>query len=275
MNIAIIGTGRMGTAQARLARAFADTISFAVDSNPDAQRSFSDEFHCPCFTSTDQVPQDLWNDLDLIWLVVCDNQISQTAFELAAYIHPQTTVFHTSGALSAQILKQALPNNPCASLHPLIACPLKSVSDDACVETYQNIIHSFEGDDNAINLAKQVVSRINGQFVQIQSDKKVLYHAAAVFASNYPITLLNIASILFQNCGMPQEMSIAAARRLLRQTDNAIQNADFADALTGPAKRRDTQTIARHQQMLQPFPQLLDLYNLLLAETQNMLDSAN
>ena len=273
MIIAIIGTGRMGTAQARLARAFADTIAFAIDSNPDAQSAFAAEFGTPCFASPKQVPQELWGNLDLIWLVVCDNQIAQTAFELAAYIHPQTTVFHTSGALSAQVLKQALPNTPCASLHPLIACPLKSVSDNACVETYQNIIHSFEGDDNAINLAKQVVSRINGQFVQIQSDKKVLYHAAAVFASNYPITLLSVASKLFQTCGMPQELSISAARRLLLQTDHAIQNADFVDALTGPAKRRDTQTIEQHQQMLQDFPQLLELYNLLLAETNNMLDS--
>ena len=273
MNIAIIGTGRMGTAQARLARVFADTIVFAVDSNPNALTDFSAEFQTPCFASIDAVPPELWTHLDLLWLVVCDDQITSAASVLTSRIQPKTVVFHTSGALSSQILKPSLPNNPCASLHPLIACPLKSVTDDDCVKTYQNIIHTFEGDDRAIDLAKQVVSRIHGLFTQIQSDKKQLYHAAAVFASNYPITLLHIAAELFQNCGIPQDISISAARRLLQQTNHAVQSAGFTDALTGPAKRRDIQTISRHQQVLHSSPHLLELYNLLLAETLNMLGS--
>ena len=271
MNIAVIGTGRMGIAQARLARVFGDTIVFGIDVQPEAQMFYTKEFGVPCYHSIEEAMEAPWDRLDLVWLVVCDDQIQTAASAISKCIQTYTTVFHTSGALSSQVLKQVLPNNPCASLHPLVSCPLKSVTDDECLRTYQHLIHTYEGDITALDLAKSIVARYGASLVQIESDKKSLYHAAAVFVSNYPVTLLHIATTLFETCGMTHDMAKSASSRLLSQTSHAVENTEAADALTGPAKRRDTHTIATHQHTLEPYPELLNLYNALLVETLKML----
>ncbi len=271
MQIAIVGAGRMGVAQARLARILGDKILFAIDPQHDAQVFFAKEFGVSCYRSIEEAYDAPWDCLDLVWLVVCDDQIQAAALSISRYIQPHTVVFHTSGALSSQVIKRVLPNNPCASLHPLVSCPLKTVTDDECLRTYQHLIHTYEGDDAALGLAKSVVARYGADLVQIDSDKKSLYHAAAVFVSNYPVTLLHIATNLFETCGMTHELAKSASRRLLSQTSCAVENAEDVDALTGPAKRHDMQTIAVHQHILEPYPELLNLYNGLLGETLKML----
>ena len=271
MNIAIIGAGRMGFAQARLARYFGDNIVFAVDKDPDARSLFENTFHTTCYPSVQDSFSAAWHTVDVIWIVVCDDQIQNAAAQVGDYIAPRTIMIHTSGALSSKVIKQVCPHNPCASLHPLVACPLKNISDEECWKSYDGIIHSFEGDPEAVAVAKIIVSRCHGRFVHIQSDKKSLYHAAAVFASNYPVTLLYIASKLFQDCGMDEAMAMSASRRLLNQTNTGIQSATLIDALTGPAKRHDMCTIASHQNSLLQYPQIAHIYNVLLDETFNML----
>ena len=273
MNIAIIGAGRMGTTQARLARYFGDTLAFGVECDAAARKAFVDRFQVNTYDSVNQVPAALWKGLSLVWIVVCDGQIQTVAQRLAPFIAANTVVLHTSGALSSQILKDALPNHPCASLHPLMACPLPTVSDLECVNAYRNVVHSVEGDPEAVALARSIIERVEGRCVSIRSDKKVLYHAAAVFASNYPVTLLHICSSLLQHCGMDAEASADAARRLMAQAADSAQKTDFASALTGPAKRRDMNTIASHQNALAEFPDLLALYNGLLAQTLDLLDA--
>lgn len=268
MRIAIIGTGRMGIAQARLARFNGDTIAFGIDTNSDARKFFETTFGITCFSTLEDAN---WNAVELVWVTVCDDHISEIAQQLYGLIPNSCFVFHTSGLHSSQCLRQHLPHHPCASIHPLMSCPLKTLDDAACYETYRDVIHTLEGDEAALKLADTLVARLNGKSVRITKEQKPLYHAAAVFASNYPVILLQMAVEIFEQCGFSHLDALNGARRLFLQSALSCQIAEPVEALTGPAKRRDLTTIQKHMEALADDSMHTETYRTLLKGTQRML----
>lgn len=268
MHIAIIGTGRMGIAQARLARLNGDTIAFGIDTDSNARKFFETTFDIKCFSTISDAN---WNAVELVWVTVCDDQISEIARQLYSHIPSSCVVFHTSGLHTSQCLRQHLPYHPCASIHPLMSCPLKTLDDAACYETYRGVIHTLEGDEAALKIADILVARLNGQGVRITKEQKPLYHAAAVFASNYPVILLQMAVEIFEQCGFAHLDALAGARRLFSQSALSCQIAEPIEALTGPAKRRDLTTIQKHMEALADDSMHIEAYRTLLKATQRMI----
>src|SRR6185437_14224240 len=87
---------------------------------------------------------------------------------------------------------------------------------------------------------------------------RTLYHAGAVFASNYIVTLQRAASLLFEAAGAPPE----ALEPLMRRTiENGFE-------LTGPISRGDWATVAAHRAAIQhDRPELDHLYETLAGAT--------
>jgi len=71
-----------------------------------------------------------------------------------------------------------------------------------------------------------------------------VYHAAAVFASNYLVTISGAAETLFEVAGVPDPL--AAMRPLQEATLANVHRLGPRDALTGPAVRGDGETIERN-----------------------------
>lgn len=93
---------------------------------------------------------------------------------------------------------------------------------------------------------------------ELADSARTLYHAGAVFASNYLVTLHCAASLLFETVGAPPE----ALLPLMRQT---IAN-DFE--LTGPISRGDWATVAAHRAAIHAArPELDRLYEILTEST--------
>ena len=87
---------------------------------------------------------------------------------------------------------------------------------------------------------------------------RVIYHAGAVVASNYLVTLYRAASRLLAEAGAPPEALVP----LMRQT---IAN-DFA--LTGPIERGDTATVEAHiEEITRRAPELAPMYRVLASIT--------
>ena len=258
----------MGVAQARLARFFGDSIAFAVDQDAESRAFFADTFGVCCYASVEEA---VWEALDLLWITVCDDQIGAVSQRVSRYVSEQCIVLHTSGLHSSQCLKAYLPHVSCASLHPLMACPLKKVTDCECVEVYKRVMHTVEGDDAAIRVAEALVSRLGARAVRISENQKALYHAGAVFASNYPVILLQLAVEMLEKCGFSSDEALEGARRLFAQSANACMTAKPLDALTGPAKRRDVSTIERHLETLSGVDEWHDVYCTMLKLAQRLL----
>jgi predicted short-subunit dehydrogenase-like oxidoreductase (DUF2520 family) len=74
---------------------------------------------------------------------------------------------------------------------------------------------------------------LGGSWIEIKPHNKVLYHAAAVFACNYLVTLTKTATDLWQGFGIPPEKAIKALLPLMKGTINNIENIGIPQCLTG------------------------------------------
>jgi predicted short-subunit dehydrogenase-like oxidoreductase (DUF2520 family) len=106
-----------------------------------------------------------------------------------------------------------------------------------------------------------MANALGGRWIEIKAGDKVVYHAAAVFACNYLVTLVKIATDLWQSFGIPPEQATQALLPLLRGTINNIDAIGIPRCLTGPIARGDCGTIKKHLIAMQKVaPELVATY---------------
>ena len=150
--------------------------------------------------------------------------------------------FHCSGALGFDLLAplQALGWHT-ASAH----CLLSFATPRAAVAQFAGTACALEGDAVARTVLEPLLTAIGAQCFALQSDQKLLYHAAAVFATNFLPVLQSVAEDLWRDTGVPAEMIPALRASLLANAVKNITAFGPHKALTGPAARGDLAAIAR------------------------------
>jgi predicted short-subunit dehydrogenase-like oxidoreductase (DUF2520 family) len=184
---------------------------------------------------------------ELVLLCVPDSAIA----EVAASVEPGPWVAHVSGATPLAALA---PHARRFSVHPLQTFTLARGPEQldgawgaVCAETVDGRAVGFE-------LAETLGLRP----FELDDSARTLYHAGAVFVSNYLVTLHRAAAMLFESAGAPPE----ALEPLMRRT---IEN-DFE--LTGPISRGDWATVDAHRAAIRAArPELDDLYETLAGAT--------
>jgi predicted short-subunit dehydrogenase-like oxidoreductase (DUF2520 family) len=179
-----------------------------------------------------------------IWMVaVPDGQITSAIEQLAQYLEgaKSTIVFHCSGALSSEVMV-ALRAQACelASAH----CILSFSAPSSAVTQFPGTLCSLEGDVLATNTLQAAFEAIGANCFDLAAKDKVLYHAAAVFATNFLPVLQVVAADLWQSTGMPKELIAPLNASLLQKAVQNIAAQGAAKALTGPAARGDTELVA-------------------------------
>lgn len=264
--ISIIGTGRLGTA---LAIALANQ-GYAIDALAARRRESARRAAALLDVPTRVLAlKELAHQLAkgpasrLLIIATPDDQIPAVAAALAKLdwepgAHP--AVLHTSGALSSAILAPlARKNWSTGSLHPLV-----SVSEPkAGAKLLRHAFWSVEGDQRAVRLARTIVRDLDGTSFSIDSDKKPLYHAAAVMASGNVTALFDVALEMLGQCGLTRKQAQRALLPLLVSAVKNLEQHDPAAALTGTFARGDLETVKRHLALLQDNQTALELYRLL------------
>jgi len=80
----------------------------------------------------------------------------------------------------------------------------------------------------------------------VSDSQRALYHAAAVFASNYVDVLLGTAVKLLQLAGWSEKEAIAGLLPLTEGVLTTVRKRGPVGALTGPVRRGDVKTVERH-----------------------------
>ena len=88
--------------------------------------------------------------------------------------------------------------------------------------------------------------------VELPAGGKPLYHAGAVFASNYLVAVAAVARRLARQAGLPATLSWQALLPLITGTLESLKQGTPEAALTGPVSRGDADTIRRHLAALSP-----------------------
>jgi predicted short-subunit dehydrogenase-like oxidoreductase (DUF2520 family) len=120
---------------------------------------------------------------------------------------------------------------------------------------------ALEGDGALLECLRQMVAALRGRAVELRPQDKALYHAAAVLVSNYVVTLMDMATRLWQQFGADPDLAAQALLPLLQGTVDNLRRLGLPDALTGPIARGDLGTVRRHMVALEATaPDLLPAY---------------
>ena len=183
--------------------------------------------------------------LEVLFLAVPDDRIHPVAQQLwgTKSLGPGQTVLHCSGVLGQEALSALVPTRAAlGSLHPL-----QTISDpEVAPERFKGAWAAVEGSPAAMEAAEDIARSLGMKPFRITAKQKILYHAGAVFASNYLVVVEAIAQRLLRHAGLSDEEAWAALSPLVRGTITNLLAADPRSALTGPVVRGDTDTILRH-----------------------------
>ncbi|HYH81825.1 MAG TPA: Rossmann-like and DUF2520 domain-containing protein, partial [Longimicrobium sp.] len=177
-------------------------------------------------------------------LAVPDDALAEVVAALAGLdLPPALPVLHASGSLSLDVLAPlSARGHSVAGVHPLAA--IADPVDGA--ERLRGATFGVEGEGAARELAERLVEACEGRALSIRPGGKALYHAAAVFASNYAVALLSVAERLMLQAGVgPREAQAALTALAAGAVENVAAHGPIA-ALTGPVARGDAETVARH-----------------------------
>jgi len=84
-------------------------------------------------------------------------------------------------------------------------------------------------------MLKKIAEDLGGYSIELKAADKVLYHASAVIACNYLVTLVKLSTDLWQTFGVPREAAVRALMPLLKGTLNNIEKVGIPNCLTGPS----------------------------------------
>ena len=188
-----------------------------------------------------QMAEGVADAAELAFITTPDDVIPEIANEVKW--HKGQDAIHCSGAHSIDILEPArrLGANV-GSFHPLQT--FASVNE--AIKNLPGSTFALEAEEPLLPRLKELAAILNGRWVELKPGDKVLYHAAAVFVSNYLVTLVKLALDLWQGFGVPPKEATESLLPLLKGTVNNIENIGLPDCLTGPIARGDLGTISKH-----------------------------
>ncbi len=185
-----------------------------------------------------------------VLLGVPDEALPEISMALAAHgdSPPGCAVFHLSGALGTDPLAPLLEKGySVGTLHPL-----QSLADPVLgAEQLKGVYFAVSGEPAAISAARRIVNPLGSSVLTIPVARRPLYHAAAVFASNYLVGLIGAAGRLMVQAGVPEDEALQAILPLARGSLENLGRLGPVGALTGPVSRGDVETVGLHLRTLE------------------------
>jgi len=213
--IAIVGAGRLGGVLARALRAAGFVVVGPLRREDRAQ------------------------DADIALLCVPDSAIPAVAFAVRPHAR---FVAHVSGATPLTDVD--------FSIHPL-----QTFTGRESPEVFRGIGIAVDGrTSEVLEVAEQLVRALGANPFRVDDAHRAEYHAAASFASNYVLTVLDAAERLANDAGVDR----AHLAPLVRRTVDNWATSGAASALTGPIVRGDEATVARQRAASADYRDLFD-----------------
>ncbi len=184
------------------------------------------------------------SETDLVIVAVSDDAISDVISQIPECI----PVAHTSGNTALQFR----PNSSLSGVfYPLQTFNSSSEIDwnevPMCIESSTETL-----ENQLIELAKLLSSKVQ----KVSSDQRKTIHLAAVWACNFSNHMAAISDHIMDVSSLDSEI----LKPLLRQTFENILEGNSKEKQTGPAVRKDEQTLKKHAERLAKNPELKDLY---------------
>jgi predicted short-subunit dehydrogenase-like oxidoreductase (DUF2520 family) len=208
-------------------------------------------------------PPDLVLEAEILVLAVRDDAVAEVASRLVAtgLVGERHVLLHCSGAHAAQEAFASVEGKigGAGTLHPL-----RAISDPrTTMRAWKGTVFGIEGDARGRVAATHLATKLGGTPLALDGAGMVRYHAAAAIASNYVVALLDAAVGLLQSAGVDEQAALGALVPLAQSAVANVGDKGLAQGLTGPIRRGDAGTVARHLAALASDPALSELYRVL------------
>ena len=240
-NIVLIGTGNVSWHVGHALISAGKKITQVVGRKTDITADYARALNATAITTTNNIDQ----NADLFLICVNDGNIGKVQQQL---IGVNGIVAHTSGSIPMG--KTNKKNG--------VFYPLQTFSKQLPVD-FTNLPILVEGSTDETTLVlEELAKTISNAVFRITSEQREILHVAAVFANNFSNHMFAQAYNICQQNNVPFETLHAliteTSKKALKENPNLIQ--------TGPAIRKDTETIEKHMKFLQNSP-AKELYELI------------
>ena len=156
---------------------------------------------------------------------------------------------HTAGAVPMDALQAAHPS--CGVLYPL-----QSVSKERSL-SMKEVPLLIEGSSTEVTaMIRELAEGMSDEVHERSSDQRLIIHTAAVFANNFTNHMIRISEQMLAEAGESSQLIIP----LLRETFGKAEAMGAAAAQTGPAIRGDSESMRKHLEILERYPEWKKLY---------------
>ena len=244
MNITIIGSGNVATVLGQLFKQGNHLINEVVGRNQTAVQQLAEKLNArTCFDNST-----INKDSDLYVLTVKDDAVAEVSTRL--HLNDKLLV-HTCGSVSMNVLASASANYG-------VLYPLQSLRKEL---NYQPVIPFLIDGNNehARTTVSDLAKTISDRVMLANDHTRLQYHLSAIIASNFSNHLFALTKNYCDVNGLDFKLLFP----LIEETVNRMQHYDPANIQTGPAIRGDEATMQKHVQLLQAFPELKKIYELM------------
>lgn len=241
-NIAIVGSGNIANFFAEYWYKNNHNILFVLSRNKVEGEALANRVNAKFSHELNQK----FDDIDLVLIAVSDNSISNV---IENFKLNETVVCHTSGSTPISVLS--------SFKNKAVIYPLQSISKNKQLHCNQIPILI----ETSNNKSKEIVNQLllNFNVKEINSEQRLKYHLAAVFANNFTNAMWLMTELWCQE----QNIDFSLLNPLINETTDKLMELGALNAQTGPAKRHDSITITKHIKLLSENKELRELYELM------------
>jgi predicted short-subunit dehydrogenase-like oxidoreductase (DUF2520 family) len=267
--IAVVGTGKLGSALVLSLRASGYSISEIVSRNRKDSRHRAKALARQVGSAATTF-QKTALPANLVWFCVPDGEIAKAARLLAPKDWKGKIAVHSSGALTAAELAVLRARGArVASAHPMMTFV------EGSMPALNGVGFAIEGDPLAVQVVTRIVRRLGAESIPIDRKDKPLYHAWGTFASPLLTALLATTEQVARRAGLSRQEAQRRMMPILRQTLANYASFGAPNAFSGPIVRGDSETVKRHLQALESAPAARKVYAALAQAAIEYLPTKN
>jgi len=263
LRVAIVGCGRAGTSIAALVENSEKLeLSAIFGRSLERVKRAADKIGTTrIFSELSKLP-----DADIFLIAIDDKEVEEFAksFSRERPLNDKV-VAHLSGSLTSEVFSDLKGSGASiGSCHPLKSFTSELIS----MSEFRGTLCVLEGDEIACQKLDILFQNLEAETARIKPEDKLKYHSAAVFASNYLVTALDVARELLEEIGLDKHFG--SFENLSLQVLQNVFTLGPDKALTGPVDRGETEVISKELNALSSNKDIARLYGLLAMRTSDI-----
>lgn len=257
MKVTLIGAGNVASHLAPALEMAGYVINEIYSRSPDPAEEIAKNLYNPSISESLDFSE---SDSSLFIVAVSDSAIQSIAEEII--LPDRCMIVHTSGSIPMDVLELT------ASDSIGVLYPLQTFSKNRKVNFLEVPILIEANSPEGLDALQKLGSALSQRVEEVDSQKRLQLHLAAVFVNNFVNHLLAVGNeITTEN-----ELDFGLLEPLIKETVDKALEIGAANSQTGPAIREDYASMDIHSELLDENENYQQLYKVI---SQSIIDSKN